>query len=71
MFYDDWRHGAISANSAENETFMIPVDKIREVIDSHSVSHYWEADDVKIDSEDDGQVTIYHKDYRQLKKLMN
>ncbi len=51
--------------------FMIPVDKIREVIGPGGkmiTAIIEKSDDVKIDIEDDGQVTIYHKESTAIEK---
>ncbi|GAA6238643.1 MAG: hypothetical protein SPLM_07600 [Spiroplasma phoeniceum] len=53
------------------KTFMIPVDKIREVIGSGGkmiTAIIEKSDDVKIDIEDDGQVTIYHRESTAIEK---
>ncbi|WP_425379768.1 polyribonucleotide nucleotidyltransferase [Spiroplasma endosymbiont of Stenodema calcarata] len=61
----------LAPTAPKMKTFMIPVDKIREVIGpgGKMITVIIEkADDVKIDIEDDGQVTIYHKDYAAIMK---
>lgn len=61
----------LAPKAPKMKTFMIPVDKIREVIGPGGkmiTAIIEKADDVKIDIEDDGQVTIYHKDYPAIEK---
>ncbi|WP_424526350.1 polyribonucleotide nucleotidyltransferase [Spiroplasma endosymbiont of Glossina fuscipes fuscipes] len=61
----------LAPTAPKMKTFMIPVDKIREVIGPGGkmiTAIIEKADDVKIDIEDDGQVTIYHKDYPAIEK---
>ncbi|MBW3058611.1 polyribonucleotide nucleotidyltransferase [Spiroplasma poulsonii] len=61
----------LAPTAPKMKTFMIPVDKIREVIGPGGkmiTAIIEKADDVKIDIEDDGQVIIYHKDYPAIEK---
>ncbi|AHF60623.1 polynucleotide phosphorylase [Spiroplasma mirum ATCC 29335] len=61
----------LAPTAPKMKTFMIPIDKIREVIGTGGkvISALIEkSDDVKIDIEDDGQVTIYHKNYESIEK---
>lgn len=61
----------LAPTAPKMKTFMIPVDKIREVIGPGGkmiTAIIEKADDVKIDIKDDGQVTIYHKDYPAIEK---
>jgi len=56
------------------DTFHIDVDKIRDVIGTGGKvinEIIAECDDVKIDIEDDGQVTIYHMDRETINKAKN
>lgn len=56
------------------ETFIIDVDKIREVIGTGGKvinDIITQCDNVKIDIEDDGQVTIYHMDRETINKAKN
>ena len=56
------------------DTFHIDVDKIREVIGTGGKvinEIIAQCDDVKIDIEDDGQVTIYHMDRETINKAKN
>ena len=56
------------------DTFMIDVDKIREVIGTGGKvinDIIAKCDNVKIDIEDDGQVTIYHMDREVINKAKN
>ena len=56
------------------DTFMIDVDKIRDVIGTGGkvINEIIEnCDDVKIDIEDNGQVTIYHMDRETINKAKN
>ncbi|WP_425378688.1 polyribonucleotide nucleotidyltransferase [Spiroplasma endosymbiont of Polydrusus pterygomalis] len=54
----------LAPTAPKMKTFIIPVDKIREVIGPGGkmiIAIIEKSDDAKIDIEDDGQVTIYHK----------
>ncbi|WP_374696419.1 polyribonucleotide nucleotidyltransferase [Spiroplasma endosymbiont of Polydrusus formosus] len=54
----------LAPTAPKMKTFMIPVDKIRKVIGPNGkmiTAIIEKSDDVKIDIEDGGQVTIYHK----------
>ncbi|AGM26455.1 polynucleotide phosphorylase/polyadenylase [Spiroplasma syrphidicola EA-1] len=59
----------LAPTAPKMKTFMIPVEKIRDVIGTGGktiTSIIEKSNNVKIDIEDDGQVTIYHKDYEAI-----
>ncbi|WP_241568664.1 polyribonucleotide nucleotidyltransferase [Spiroplasma endosymbiont of Megaselia nigra] len=61
----------LTPTAPKMKTFMIPVDKIREVIGPGGkiiTAIIEKSDDVKIDIEDDGQVTIYHRESTAIEK---
>ena len=61
----------LAPTAPKMKTFMIPIDKIREVIGTGGkvISALIEkSDGVKIDIEDDGKITIYHKNYESIEK---
>ncbi len=61
----------LAPTAPKMKTFMIPVDKIREVIGPGGkmiTAIIEKSDDVKIDIEDDGQVTIYHRESTAIEK---
>ncbi|WP_041611901.1 polyribonucleotide nucleotidyltransferase [Spiroplasma chrysopicola] len=61
----------LAPTAPKMKTFMIPVEKIRDVIGTGGktiTSIIEKSNNVKIDIEDDGQVTIYHKDYEAINR---